>query len=83
MPHPFPLQGVLNWQNVNNGQRIKSPHVLDEIKAEPSSVVFVDDWFENVLAAYSLGINGIVFDKFLKCCHFPRNLVNYVHYTRT
>ncbi|KAI0267118.1 HAD-like domain-containing protein [Gloeopeniophorella convolvens] len=37
-------------------------YVLDEIKVEPSSVVFVDDRFENVLAARSLGINGIVFD---------------------
>jgi len=36
--------------------------VLDEIKADPTSVVFVDDRFENVLAARSLGINGIVFD---------------------
>lgn len=36
--------------------------VLDEIKAQPSSVVFVDDRSENVLAARSLGINGIVFD---------------------
>ncbi|KAH9034151.1 HAD-like domain-containing protein [Lactarius hengduanensis] len=36
--------------------------VLDQIKAEPSSVVFVDDKFENVLAARSLGMNGIVFD---------------------
>ncbi|KAH9083343.1 HAD-like domain-containing protein [Lactarius deliciosus] len=36
--------------------------VLDEIKAEPSSVVFVDDQLENVLAARSLGMNGIVFD---------------------
>ncbi|KAH8996523.1 HAD-like domain-containing protein [Lactarius hatsudake] len=36
--------------------------VLDEIKAEPSSVVFVDDNRENVLAARSLGMNGIVFD---------------------
>lgn len=36
--------------------------VLDEIKADPTSVVFVDDRFENVLAARSLGINGIIFD---------------------
>ena len=36
--------------------------VLNEIKAEPSSVVFVDDRSENVLAARSLGMNGIVFD---------------------
>ena len=36
--------------------------VLDEIKVEPSSVVFVDDRSENVLAARSLGMNGIVFD---------------------
>jgi FMN phosphatase YigB (HAD superfamily) len=37
-------------------------YVLGEINVEPSSVVFVDDRFENVLAARSLGINGIVFD---------------------
>ncbi|KAH8988101.1 HAD-like domain-containing protein [Lactarius akahatsu] len=36
--------------------------VLDQIKAEPSSVVFVDDRSENVLAARSLGMNGIIFD---------------------
>jgi len=36
--------------------------VLGEIKAEPSSVVFVDDRPENVLAARSLGMNGIIFD---------------------
>jgi hypothetical protein len=36
--------------------------VLGEIKAEPSSVVFVDNQLENVLAARSLGMNGIVFD---------------------
>ncbi|KAI9461528.1 Haloacid dehalogenase-like hydrolase-domain-containing protein [Russula earlei] len=36
--------------------------VLEEIKVESSSVVFVDDSIENVLAARSLGINGIVFD---------------------
>ncbi|KAI0065887.1 HAD-like protein [Artomyces pyxidatus] len=37
-------------------------HVLDEVKADPSSVVFVDDRLENVIAARSLGINGIVFN---------------------
>ncbi|KAH9167535.1 hypothetical protein EDB89DRAFT_2245659 [Lactarius sanguifluus] len=36
--------------------------VLDQIKAEPLSVVFVDDRSENVLATRSLGMNGIVFD---------------------
>lgn len=36
--------------------------VLDEIKAEPSSVTFVDDNIENVIAARSLGIHGIIFD---------------------
>jgi FMN phosphatase YigB (HAD superfamily) len=36
--------------------------VLGEIKADPTSVVFIDDRFENVLSARSLGINGIVFD---------------------
>lgn len=36
--------------------------VLGEIDAEPSSVVFVDNDTENVLAARSLGMNAIVFD---------------------
>lgn len=36
--------------------------VLNKIKAEPSSVVFIDDKPENVLAARSLGMNGVVFD---------------------
>ena len=37
-------------------------YVLGEIKAEPCSVVLVDDKPENVLAARSLGMNGIIFD---------------------
>jgi FMN phosphatase YigB (HAD superfamily) len=37
-------------------------YVLDEIKVEPSSVTFVDDNIENILAARSLGIHGILFD---------------------
>jgi FMN phosphatase YigB (HAD superfamily) len=49
--------------------------VLDEIKAEPSSVVFVDDRPENVLAARSLGINGIVFDNVERVRQALRNLV--------
>jgi len=36
--------------------------VLAEIKAEPSSMLFVDDNIVNVLAARSLGMNGIVFE---------------------
>jgi FMN phosphatase YigB (HAD superfamily) len=36
--------------------------VLGEIGADPSSVVFVDNDPENVLAARSLGMNAIVFD---------------------
>jgi FMN phosphatase YigB (HAD superfamily) len=51
-------------------------YVLDEIKAEPSSVVFVDDRFENVLAARSLGINGIVFDNVEWVRQALRNLVS-------
>ena len=49
--------------------------VLDEIKAEPSSVVFVDDRSENVLAARSLGINGIVFDDVERVRQALRNFV--------
>jgi FMN phosphatase YigB (HAD superfamily) len=32
------------------------------IKADPTFVVFADDRFENVHAARSMGMNGIVFD---------------------
>ncbi|KAI0064798.1 HAD-like protein [Artomyces pyxidatus] len=37
-------------------------HVLEQIAADPSTVVFVDDRPENIISARSLGINGIVFD---------------------
>ena len=50
--------------------------VLDEIKAEPSSVVFVDDRPENILAARSLGIIGIVFDDVEHVRQALRNLVS-------
>ena len=36
-------------------------HVLDDISADPRSVVFVDDKPENVLSARSFGMHGIVF----------------------
>jgi FMN phosphatase YigB (HAD superfamily) len=49
--------------------------VLDEVNAEPSSVVFVDDRPENILAARSLGINGIVFDNVERVRQALRNLV--------
>ena len=50
--------------------------VLDEIKAEPSSVVFIDDRFENVLAARSVGINGVVFDDVERVRQTLRNFVS-------
>lgn len=37
-------------------------HVLGIIKLVPEEVVFIDDKLENVLAARSLGMNGVVFD---------------------
>ena len=37
-------------------------HVLDEIKLAPEEAVFIDDKVENVLAAKSLGVIGVVFD---------------------
>ena len=49
--------------------------VLDEIKVEPPSVVFVDDRPENILAARSLGINGIVFDNVERVRQALRNFV--------
>jgi HAD superfamily hydrolase (TIGR01509 family) len=36
--------------------------VLNEAKVDPTFVVFVDERFENTIAARSLGMNGIVFD---------------------
>jgi len=50
--------------------------VLDEIQADPTSVVFVDDRFENVFAARSLGINGIVFDDVKRVRQALRCFVN-------
>ena len=49
--------------------------VLDEIKAEPSSVTFIDDNIENVLAARSLGIHAIVFDDAKRVRQTLRNVV--------
>lgn len=37
-------------------------HVLEEIQLAPEEAVFIDDKVENILAARSLGISGIVFD---------------------
>ncbi|KAL0568899.1 hypothetical protein V5O48_013069 [Marasmius crinis-equi] len=39
-------------------------HVLEATGAEPTRTVFVDDKLENVLAARSFGIHGIVYDVF-------------------
>ncbi|KAI0700463.1 HAD-like domain-containing protein [Cytidiella melzeri] len=38
-------------------------HVLDAIGSDPATTAFVDDKAENVLAARSLGIQGVIFGK--------------------
>lgn len=38
--------------------------VLKKLKAQPEEVVFIDDKLTNIEAAKSIGINGIVFDKY-------------------
>ncbi|KAI0047754.1 HAD-like protein [Auriscalpium vulgare] len=50
-------------------------YVLEEIKADPATVVFVDDKPENVLSARSLGIHGVVFDDPTKVRQALRYLV--------
>lgn len=50
-------------------------HVLDDIAADPCSVVFVDDKPENVLSARSFGMRGIVFDDQKRVIQAIRNAV--------
>jgi hypothetical protein len=50
-------------------------HVLDDIAADPRSVVFVDDKPENVLSARSFGMRGIVFDDQKRVIQAIRNAV--------
>ena len=37
-------------------------HILGELQIDPVECIFIDDRFENVLSARSLGINGLVFE---------------------
>jgi HAD superfamily hydrolase (TIGR01549 family) len=37
-------------------------HILGELQIDPAECIFIDDRFENVLSARSLGINGLVFE---------------------
>ena len=50
-------------------------YVLDDIAADPRSVVFVDDKPENVLSARSFGLRGIVFDDQKRVFQAIRNAV--------
>ena len=50
-------------------------HVLDDIAADPRSVVFVDDKPENVLSARSFGMRGIVFDDQKRVIQAIRNAI--------
>lgn len=50
-------------------------YVLDDISADPCSVVFVDDKPENVLSARSFGMRGIVFDDQKRVLQAIRNAV--------
>lgn len=59
-------------------------HVLNDIAADPCSVVFVDDKPENVLSARSFGMRGIVFDDAKRVTQAIRNAVeDPVHRART
>lgn len=50
-------------------------YVLDDVAADPRSVVFVDDKPENVLSARSFGLRGIVFDDQKRVFQAIRNAV--------
>lgn len=49
-------------------------YVLEEIQTSAQSAVFVDDKFENVFSARSLGMTGIVFDTTNNVIRSLRNL---------
>lgn len=49
-------------------------HVLEATQTAPQNAVFVDDKFENVFAARSLGMHGIVFDNTANVTRVLRNV---------
>ena len=49
-------------------------HVLEATETQPQNAVFVDDKFENVFAARSLGLLGIVFDNTANVNRVLRNI---------
>ena len=50
-------------------------HVLKETRTIPQDVIFVDDKFENVFSARSIGIRGVVFDDTANVVRTLRNLL--------
>ncbi|EMD32800.1 hypothetical protein CERSUDRAFT_161313 [Gelatoporia subvermispora B] len=49
-------------------------HVIEETGIDPRTAVFVDDKFENVQPARSLGMRGVVFDKYQDVDRALRNI---------
>ncbi len=55
-------------------------HVLREIQTAPQDAIFVDDKFDNVFTARSIGIQGVIFDNTANVVRALRNLLgNPVH----
>lgn len=50
-------------------------HVLEATHTAPQDAIFVDDKFENVFAARSLGLHGVVFDNTANVSQKLRNLL--------
>jgi putative hydrolase of the HAD superfamily len=61
------IDGIFDHIFISAELRLSKPDpaifqaVIDELKQDPSELIFVDDFMENILAARDAGINAIHF----------------------